>query len=73
MGLKKLASVGSGLLRLSCQTFGFILVFAAFASLAQAGAPPPADAPEIDPGSLGSALALLSGGTLLLTSRLRRK
>jgi hypothetical protein len=28
--------------------------------------------PEIDPGSMGSALTLLTGGVLLLTARLRK-
>ena len=32
-----------------------------------------AGAPEIDPGSLGNAAALLSGGVLLLTGRRRRE
>ena len=48
---------------------GFLLVFAAFAG--QASAAPAV--PEIDPGSMTSALALLTGGVLLLTDRLRRK
>jgi hypothetical protein len=48
---------------------GFLMVFAAFESRAFA-----VDiAPEIDPGSMTSALALLTGGVLLLTDRLRRK
>ena len=29
--------------------------------------------PEIDPGSLGSALTLLTGGALILAARLRRR
>jgi hypothetical protein len=31
--------------------------------------PPVVKAPELDPGSMGSALTLLSGGVLLLSSR----
>lgn len=48
---------------------GFLLVFAAFETRAfgvDIG-------PEIDPGSMTGALALLSGGVLLLTDRLRKK
>jgi hypothetical protein len=51
------------------KTLGFALVFAAFAGRACA-----ADAaPEIDPGSATSALALLTCGMFMLTDRLRRK
>lgn len=31
------------------------------------------DSPEIDPGSISSAVALVVGGALMLTDRLRRK
>jgi hypothetical protein len=48
---------------------GLALVLAAVASPAQAGF----NSPEIDPGSMGSALALLSGGVLLLSDRFRRR
>jgi hypothetical protein len=51
------------------KSMGFLLVFAAFES--QAMAVPVL--PEIDPGSMSSGLALLAGGMLLLTDRLRRK
>ena len=35
--------------------------------------PPPGKVPEIDPGAMGGAITLLSGGVLVLTNRLRRK
>lgn len=55
---------------------GAALVLAAFAVPAFAcatcgGTPPPSSVPEIDPGSIASALTLLSGGVLMLTNRLR--
>jgi hypothetical protein len=40
---------------------------------AQAGAFEPVSVPEIDPGSMASALMLLSGGLLILTGRRGRK
>jgi hypothetical protein len=49
-----------------------LLVIAAGAGPVLAGGPLP-NAPEIDPGSMMSALTLLAGGTLLLTDRFRRK
>jgi hypothetical protein len=50
------------------------LVLAALASQALAGgAPPPGGGvPEVDPGSLSSALTLLAGGVLVLRARIRR-
>lgn len=48
---------------------GFLIVFASVAGWAQATV----QTPEIDPGSMSSALALLTGGALMLTDRLRRK
>jgi hypothetical protein len=50
---------------------GLALVMAAIASPAWAGGPLPV--PEIDPGSMAGAVALLAGGALLLTHRLRRR
>ncbi|HVA51768.1 MAG TPA: hypothetical protein VNH11_35835 [Pirellulales bacterium] len=46
------------------------LVVAALAGHASANVPPPT--PEIDPGSLAGALALLAGGVLVLRGRIRR-
>jgi hypothetical protein len=42
-----------------------------FAGMAQAGNPQ--GVPEINPGVLGSATALLAGGALLIRDRLRKK
>ena len=36
------------------------------------GSPPPLATPEIDPGSIGSALTLLIGGAMVLTGRSRK-
>ncbi len=48
-------------------TLGLALVLMAIAGSAQAGSNPPAlSTPEIDPGSIGSALTLLFGGAILL-------
>jgi hypothetical protein len=58
-------------LRGAARTCGLALIVAGTASAALAGGPP--GSPEIDPGSAVSALAVLSGGILLLTDRLRRK
>jgi len=48
-------------------TLGLALVMSALASPAHA-----APVPEIDPGSMGSALTLLIGGAMMLTSRVRK-
>ena len=58
-----------GLLGMARKGLGLALVLAAVAGTAQAGF----QTPEMDPGSVGSAVALLAGGLLLLTDRLRRK
>lgn len=50
---------------------GLALVLGAIAATAQAD--PPFDTPEIDPGSIGSAMTLLLGGAMLLKGRLRKK
>ena len=49
---------------------GLLLIVGATASSALAGVGPP-PVPEIDPGSMASALALLAGGLLMLTGRRR--
>jgi hypothetical protein len=51
------------------KVFGFMLVFAALASVARADTP----VPEIDPGAAGSALTLLVGGLFMLKDRMRGK
>ena len=48
---------------------GMALMFVAFASFANAAVLP---TPEIDPGSAGSALALLSGALLVIRSRRKK-
>ena len=52
---------------------GLALVLLSTSGRAWAGGPPPFPTPEVDPGAMGSALALLAGGVLVLTDRLRRK
>jgi hypothetical protein len=59
MGFKTL-SLASRFARKAC---GLALVFAACPAMAYA---PPTGTPEIDPGSIGNALALLTGGFLML-------
>ena len=53
---------------------GLALVLTAVVGAAYAGGgPPPAPGvPEIDPGSMGSALTLLIGGAFLLTGKARK-
>ena len=58
-------------LRVGRKACGGLLFFAALASIA-VGAPP-LPTPEIDPGSLASALALVTGGGRLLSERFRRR
>ncbi len=51
---------------------GLALVLSALAGSVQATGGGLAAVPEIDPGSMGSALALLMGGAFLLTGRSRK-
>jgi hypothetical protein len=51
---------------------GLGLIVLGLATPVHAGAPLPG-VPEIDPGSLTGALALLTGGLLMITDRLGRK
>ena len=48
------------------------LLLLTLAGTARAGYPPPA-APEIDPSLLGSGLAVLAGGVLVVMERYRRR
>ena len=61
----------------SVKLAGLALVVAASASLAQAqtasGSSSGGAAPEIDPGSMASALTLLCGGVLMVTDKFRSK
>jgi hypothetical protein len=53
-------------------TAAALLAMLALAAPVFAAAPLP-DSPEIDPSSIAGAAALLTGGLLMLTDRLRRK
>jgi hypothetical protein len=50
-----------------------MLVVSAFCATGYAGEEWVMDNPEIDPGSMGSALALLAGAGMLMADKLRRK
>ena len=50
-----------------------VLYFILLEGVASALPPPPPTVPEIDPGSMTSALTLLAGGTIVLAHYLRRK
>jgi hypothetical protein len=56
--------------KLSGAFFALALALGAMTGVAFAGGPLPS--PEIDPGSMSSALTLVVGGLLLLKSRVRR-
>lgn len=59
---------------LARKAVGLMLVFAAMSSVAHAGVTPPSPSvPEIDPGSILSAVTLLSGGLMVLADRRRKK
>ena len=60
------------MIRFALQVLGLALVVAGAASVAMA-APPPPGVPEIDAGSMASALAMAAGGVALLSDRLRRR
>ena len=63
----------SKILRAAIKVCGFCLVMVAMTSVAQARTPaPPSGVPEIDPGSLLSAMTLLSGGLMMIVDRRRR-
>ena len=51
-----------------CTVLGLALLIAGLSGTAFA-VDPPTSAPEIDPGSIASALTLLSGGLLMLSAR----
>lgn len=65
MSLKNAAARAS---RAAVAALGLALMVSALAAPASAGL----DAPEVDPGSLASALTLLVGGVMTLTGRVRR-
>ena len=62
---------GSAIFRAGLAGCGGLLVLTAIGRAAFALEPAPG--PEIDPGTLSSAMTLLVGSTLLLTSRRKRK
>ena len=66
MQSKWLATTASCVLSAARFTCGALMVFVAFSGVAHADF---GDVPEIDPGSIVSALTLLSGGVLMLTAR----
>lgn len=72
MGLTWFQSATQCLPRIAAIGCGVLAIAAVSASVALAAVGPPPSAPEIDPGSATSALALLAGGVLLLKSRFRR-
>ena len=66
-------AVYSWLARTARMGVGMALVLTALAGVVHAGSePPPLGTPEIDPGSMASALTLLMGGAFLITGRSRK-
>jgi hypothetical protein len=70
-----MTKLGNSLVRSARKLVGLSLAVAAFSGAAYAGAPAPCPTPvpEIDPGSVLSALTLFSGGFMVLTDRRRAK
>ena len=65
----------STVLRALRRTFGLCLVMVAVASVAQGRTPAPPQpgvVPELDPGSVLSAMTMLGGGFMMITDRRRR-
>jgi hypothetical protein len=61
-------------IKLLWKATGLMLVLSALAGTAMAGVNPPTNVvPEIDPGSILSAVTLLGGGLMMLTDRRRAK
>ena len=60
----------AGLGKAARPVIGLAMVLTALAGMAHAGGP--IGAPEIDPGSMGTALTLLFGGAMLFNRRLRK-
>lgn len=67
MTFSRAYSIGS---TVALKSTGLLLVLSGLAATASAGACPPVT-PEIDPGSVLSALTLLGGGVMVLTDRYR--
>jgi hypothetical protein len=68
-----LIGIGSKAGGLAMRAAGFALMMAALGGRAMAGDGRTSSVPEIDPGSMTSAMTLLVGGVMMLTGRLRRK
>ena len=68
-------AVLSRLARTACMGLGFALVLTALAGVVHAQTPVSSNvtkSPEIDPGSMASAMTLLMGGAFLVTGRSRK-
>jgi hypothetical protein len=63
----------TGSFRIVRKACGLALVLAALGGIASAGDEVAEATPEIDPGSMGSALTLLIGGVLMIKDRCLRK
>lgn len=59
-------------IRMARKACGLAMMLAAMSGVALAVDPPPAGAPELDPGSMAAAFGLLSGGLLMLIDRRRK-
>ena len=70
MSKSRMAAFLAGSVRMASVAVAVALVMSAASSTAFAVDLP---VPEIDPGSAGSALTLLTGGVLILRDRIRRK
>ena len=66
--MTSLKTAAARISRSTLAALGLALMASALAAPAFAGL----DAPEVDPGSIGSALTLLVGGVMTLTGRVRR-
>ena len=69
---ERLVTIVSATARMGRRALGFGLVLASLSGPAWAQCPPTCQAPEIDPGSMVSAMTLLTGGLLLLIDRRRQ-
>jgi hypothetical protein len=70
----KLTTIARGLVAGLRSVCGLCVVLAMTAAAVQAGGPThPTSVPEIDPGSISGALAMLASGAFLIKGRLRRK
>lgn len=68
-----LTTVARGFVKGTRVTSGLFLVVAASAAAVQAGGPLPLATPEIDAGTMSSAVAMLAAGAFLVKGWCRRK